>query len=237
MEAVTKETATSPYVESVSHSYGGLSFYIKERLMGEIKNVIETIVVDGKEMAIERRSDNVWVNMTQMAIPFGKNKLPTQWLRTKEAHEYLAALSVMHKCRTADLVIVRQGGTPQEQGTWCTDYRIAMRFAQWLDMKYSIQVDSLLVQIANGEKIVSDVLPFDGKNYISQSDYCRTLECSYHSFFGLKSHFPTEYIYVLGVWYVSMKLYRMKEADRRIRGVKADLRKEKDKWQLKFEFQ
>lgn len=205
--------------------------------MGEVKNVIETVVVDGKEMAIERRSDNVWVNMTQMAKPFGRSKRPDNWLKTKEAQEYLAVLSVSTKIDTADLVIVKQGGMPEEQGTWCTDYRIAMRFAQWLDVKYSIQVDSLLVQIANGEKIVSDVLPFDGKNYISQSDYCRTLECSYHSFFGLKSHFPTEYIYVLGVWYVSMRLYRMKEADRRIKGVKADLRKEKDKLQLELEFE
>ena len=205
--------------------------------MGEVKNVIETVVVDGKEMAIKRRSDNVWVNMTQMARTFGRSKRPDNWLKTKESKEYLPVLSVSTKIDTADLVIVKQGGTPEEQGTWCTDYRIAMRFAQWLDVKYSIQVDSLLVQIANGEKIVSDVLPFDGKNYISQSDYCRTLECNYHSFFGLKSHFPTEYIYVLGVWYVSMKLYRMKEADRRIRGVKADLRKEKDRWQLELDFQ
>lgn len=205
--------------------------------MGDVKSVIETVVVDGKEMAIERRSDNVWVNMTQMARPFGRSKRPDNWLKTKEAKEYLTVLSVSTKIDTADLVIVKQGGTPEEQGTWCTDYRIAMRFAQWLDVKYSIQVDNLLVQIANGEKIVSDVLPFDGKNYISQSDYCRTLECNYHSFFGLKSHFPTEYIYVFGVWYVSMKLYRMKEADRRIKGVKADLRKEKDKWQLELDFQ
>ena len=158
--------------------------------MGEVKNVIETVVVDGKEMAIERRSDNVWVNMTQMAKPFGRSKQPIQWIRTREAQDYLTALSVLHFCSTADLVIVRQGGTPEEQGTWCTDYRIAMRFAQWLDVGYSIQVDSLLVQIANGEKIISDVLPFDGKNYISQSDYCRTLECNYHSFFGLKKPFP-----------------------------------------------
>lgn len=235
MEAVTKGAATSPYVESVSHSYEGLSFYNKERLMGEIKNVIETVVVDGKEMAIERRCDNVWVNMTQMARPFGK--LPKDWLRTKEAQDYLQVISVRRKCLTADLVIIRQGGTPDTQGTWCTDYRIAMRFAQWVNLDFSIQVDDLLVQIANGEKIVSDVLPFDGKNYISQSDYCRTLECNSHSFFGLKSHFPTEYIYVLGVWYVSMKLYRMKEADKRIKGVKADLRKEKDKLQLELEFE
>lgn len=205
--------------------------------MEDFKNAIETVIVDGKEMAIERRSDNVWVNMTQMAIPFGKNKVPGQWLRTKDAQDYLTTLSDVQKCTSADLVIVRKGGTPEEQGTWCTDYRIAMRFAQWLSMEFSIKVDALLVQIANGEKIVSDVLPFDGKNYISQSDYCRTLECNLHSFFGLKSHFPTEYIYVLGVWYVSMKLYRMKEADKRIKGVKADLRKEKDKLQLELEFE
>lgn len=204
--------------------------------MEDLKNVIETIVVDGKEMAIERRSDNVWVNMTQMSKPFGRSKQPIQWIRTREAQDYLTALSVLQKCSTADLVIVRQGGAPEEQGTWCTDYRIAMRFAQWLSVEFSIKVDALLVQIANGEKIVSDVLPFDGKNYISQSDYCRTLDCNSHSFFGLKSHFPTEYIYVLGMWYVSMKLYRMKETDRKIRGVKADLRKEKDRWQLELDF-
>lgn len=58
MEAVTKGSATSPYVESTE----GFLFIFKERLMGEVKNVIETIVVVGKEMAIERRSDNVWVN-------------------------------------------------------------------------------------------------------------------------------------------------------------------------------
>ena len=44
--------------------------------MGEVKNVIETVVVDGKEMAIKRRSDNVWVNMTQMARTFGRSKRP-----------------------------------------------------------------------------------------------------------------------------------------------------------------
>lgn len=40
------------------------------------------------------------------------------------------------KIDTADLLIVKQGGTPEEQGTWCADYRIAMRFAQWLDIVF-----------------------------------------------------------------------------------------------------
>lgn len=74
--------------------------------MEDFKNAIETVIVDGKEMAIERRSDNVWVNMTQMAIPFGKNKVPGQWLRTKDAQDYLTTLSDVQKCTSADLVIV-----------------------------------------------------------------------------------------------------------------------------------
>lgn len=65
-------------------------------------------------MAIERRSDNVWVNMTQMARPFGRSKRPDNWLKTKEAKEYLTVLSVSTKIDTADLVIVKQGGTPEE---------------------------------------------------------------------------------------------------------------------------
>lgn len=66
-----------------------------------------------------------------MARLFGRSNRPDNWLQTKEAKEYLAVLSVSTKIDTADLVIVIQGGTPEEQGTWCTDYRIAMRFAQW----------------------------------------------------------------------------------------------------------
>lgn len=205
--------------------------------MDNIENAIETIVVDGNELAIERQSGNVWVNLTQMAKPFGRSKQPTQWARTKEAQDYLLALSVLHKCSTADLLIVRKGGAPEEQGTWCTDYRVAMRFAQWLSTDFSIKVDALLVQIANGEKIVADILPFDGQNYISQSDYCRLLNRNQHSFFGLKGHYPTAYIYIYGMWYISMKMYRMKESEFRIKEVKDDFRKEKDKLQLEIQFE
>ena len=60
----------------------------------------------------------------------------------------MGVLSVLHKCSTADLLRVKQGG--ENQGTWCTDYRIAMRFAQWLSPEFSIQVDQLLVDLMLG---------------------------------------------------------------------------------------
>lgn len=127
--------------------------------------------MDDKELAIERQSENCWVNLTEMAKPFGKKT--AHWLRLKETQDYLKALAdeinnQSDKSHLApdqvadsqlgidDLIIVRYGGRKGEAGTWCTDYRIAMRFAQWLDARFSVKVDTLLVRIANGELIVND---------------------------------------------------------------------------------
>lgn len=135
------------------------------------KNLIELVQVDDKELAIERQSENCWVNLTEMAKPFGKKT--AHWLRLKETQDYLKALAdeinnQSDKSHLApdqvadsqlgidDLIIVRYGGRKGEAGTWCTDYRIAMRFAQWLDARFSVKVDTLLVRIANGELIVND---------------------------------------------------------------------------------
>ena len=120
------------------------------------KNLIELVQVDGKELAIERQSENCWVNLTEMAKPFGKR--PKDWLAQLQVQEYLKALADKlskqgqdSSLGIDDLIIVKYGGRKGEAGTWCTDYRIAMRFAQWLDARFSIEVDTLLVRIANGE--------------------------------------------------------------------------------------
>lgn len=212
--------------------------------MDTIKNVIETVVVDGKELAIERQSGNVWVNLTQMAKPFGKKV--NDWIRLSSTQEFLMVARNKSKSvagipatdkMAEDVVFTKQGGMPEDQGTWCTDYHIAIMFAMWLSPEFSWQVSDLMIKLINGEKIVADVLPFDGQNYISQSDYCRLLNRNQHSFFGLKGHYPTAYIYIYGMWYISMKMYRMKESEFRIKEVKDDFRKEKDKRQLEFDFQ
>ena len=59
-----------------------------------------------------------------MAKPFGK--LPKDWLKATETKDYLQALAVRRKILTADLVEVRQGGTPEEQGTWCNFFSVSI---------------------------------------------------------------------------------------------------------------
>jgi hypothetical protein len=110
---------------------------------------LEMVKIDHNQFAAEILRGNANVNLTQMTKPFGKRV--NNWLRTDETKDYLRAMSVTLKSVTADLVEVRQGGTPDKQGVWCTDYRIAMRFAQWLSPEFSIAVDDMLVKLIFGE--------------------------------------------------------------------------------------
>lgn len=218
------------------------------------KNLIELVQVDGKELAIERQSENCWVNLTEMAKPFGKQ--PIHWLRLKETQEYLNVLAEELLERTANsqftsdqsanlqftsdnLIIVRKGNTSKyEQGTWCTDYRIAMRFAQWLDARFSVKVDTLLVRIANGELIVNDSSLFrlGGEQWVSCNDYCKAFGKSMHSFYGLIGNYPQSFCNWKGQWYMSRQLFGMKEIQARFEDRRTELRSQGDKRQLSIQF-
>ena len=108
------------------------------------------VKVNGSRFAAEVVRGNARVNLSQMAKPFGKRV--RDWLRTEEAQEYLYAISDAQKCASADLLEVRKGGDPLEQGTWCRDYRIALRFAQWLSPEFSIKVDEAILGLLTASR-------------------------------------------------------------------------------------
>ena len=112
----------------------------------------ELVKVNGSRFAAEVLNGNARINLTQMSKPFGRSCRPGDWLRTEEAQRYLHAISVAQKCATADLLEVRQGGDPLEQGTWCRDYRIALRFAQWLSPEFSIKVDEAILGLLTASR-------------------------------------------------------------------------------------
>ena len=116
----------------------------------------EMVEIDRNRFAVEILRGNARINLTQMARPFGKR--PADWLKRDEAKEYISAISVMTNVVTADLLEVRQGGTPEMQGTWCNDRRIALRFAQWLDPRFSIVVDEVLMRLMMGEAVYAEPL-------------------------------------------------------------------------------
>lgn len=218
------------------------------------KNLIELVQVDGKELAIERQSENCWVNLTEMAKQFGKQ--PIHWLRLKETQEYLNVLAEELLERTANsqftsdqtanlqftsdnLIIVRKGNTSKyEQGTWCTDYRIAMRFAQWLDARFSVKVDTLLVRIANGELLISNngQISLGGEDWVSSDVYCKVFGKSMNSFYGLKANYPLSFCNWRGAWYMSRELFNMKEKQMQYEQIRMGIRSQNADRQLTFQF-
>ena len=100
---------------------------------------------NGTEITFQHGA-NVMVNATEMAKPFGKTT--KDWLRTQQTQAFIKELSVVRKCLTADLVVVKQGGN-DIQGTWMHE-DVAMEFARWLSPKFAIwcndRIKELLTQ-------------------------------------------------------------------------------------------
>ena len=211
--------------------------------MNVVKSIIEIVKIDGLDVAIERQSNNCWVSLTDMAKRYGKK--PISWLRLSSTQEYLTALSEVRNLHFtnevgANLIITRKGNfSESEQGTWCTDYRIAMRFAQWLDPKFSVFVDDLLVRIIQGERIVSEdgFFALGGKQWVSCKKYCSLLQRTPHSFYGLIGHYKKDFTWWDGEWYMSRDLFNMKDWQARYENRRLDMRSKYDDTQLSIPFE
>lgn len=119
---------------------------------------LQMVEIDHNKFAVELLNGNVNVNMTQMAKKYGKRV--AHWLELEESKTYVDLLAMSVKTVTADLLEVRQGGIPGNQGTWAKDRRIALRFAQWLDPVFAIHVDTLLLKLLTKQSVVVD--PING---------------------------------------------------------------------------
>lgn len=112
-------------------------------------------------MAVSRQGiNNCMVNLTQMAKPYGANKAPDRWLRSTEAKEFLTALEEEKSARqiwraqNEPLIIKRIGNSSEfEQGTWCTDYHVAIRFAMWLNPHFGIAVIDGFIKFLTGRNV------------------------------------------------------------------------------------
>lgn len=72
---------------------------------------------NGQLISFDRKNDNdVMINATEMAKPFGHGKEPSFWLNTQQAKNMINEISVTKNLDTADLVIVKQGRNSKRQG-------------------------------------------------------------------------------------------------------------------------
>ena len=77
--------------------------------------------------------ENIMVNATEMAKPFGKQAI--DWLKTQSAKEFVDEYSKLKNIGLTDLVQVTRGGNMP--GTWMHE-DVALEFARWLSPKFAI---------------------------------------------------------------------------------------------------
>jgi hypothetical protein len=65
----------------------------------------------------------------------------SHWNDTNSSKSYLSVLSHKAGIPASELVQIRKGGLPEEQGTWGHP-KVAIRFAQWCSDDFAVQVDS-----------------------------------------------------------------------------------------------
>ena len=153
----------------------------------ENQNLIEILNIGGNEVSVERIDENNFkVNLTQLGQPYGKAKQVSNWLRRKETIEYLEYRSSKMRNGNNDhygdfckvecsskmrntfdptyggQIIVKQGGNPYEQGTWCTDFHIALDYVAWLDPKRKDAIYDVFYAFMHGQLTTSEVRPIAG---------------------------------------------------------------------------
>lgn len=79
------------------------------------------------------KGNNIMVNATEMAKPFGKE--PKFWLMNQSTNDYLSELSKVRNLTLADLVQVTKGGN--NPGTWMHE-DVALEFTRWLSPAFAI---------------------------------------------------------------------------------------------------
>lgn len=98
---------------------------------------------EGKPVEID---ENGWFNATIVAAQFGKR--PTDWLRLPDTVRYLDALCRKSDVRKSHFTKSAKGNSKRiSQGTWFHP-KLAVRFAQWLDIDFAVwcdeQIDAML---------------------------------------------------------------------------------------------
>ncbi|WP_150047416.1 KilA-N domain-containing protein [Methylomonas rhizoryzae] len=106
-------------------------------------NALVSLEYNGSPVELDQ---NGWFNATSAAAQYGKR--PIDWLRLPETTRYLEALCRISEVRKSHFIKTCKGNSSRfTQGTWLHP-KLAVRFAQWLDIDFAVwcdeQIDALL---------------------------------------------------------------------------------------------
>lgn len=112
-------------------------------------------LIEKDEMSLIQREEDGYVNATALCKSAGKEW--KHYISNASTKEFLVELSAVVGIPTTGLIHSRQGGTPQEQGTYVHP-KVAIHLAQWLSPKFAVFVTGVIFSWMNGtgEVVVKD---------------------------------------------------------------------------------
>lgn len=114
------------------------------------KTALQVYSYEGSNITFSQ-GENVMVNATQMAKPFGKKAV--DFLKLQQTKEFLQELSEVKKITSTELVQVTHGNNG---GTWMHE-DVALEFARWLSPKFAIWCNDRIKELlTQGVATVSD---------------------------------------------------------------------------------
>ncbi|WP_052742150.1 KilA-N domain-containing protein [Kiloniella litopenaei] len=101
---------------------------------------------------INQRSSDGFISATAMCN--AADKLLADYRRLSSTNEYLCALSNDMGNPITDLIQIKRGGRPAEQGTWVHP-KVALHLAQWLSPEFAVQVTNWVYDWMTGQAPVA----------------------------------------------------------------------------------
>jgi phage antirepressor YoqD-like protein len=100
---------------------------------------------NGNSITMRNENGNVYVNLTEVAKSFPDKNL-SKIINSQEISDYISRLSTITNVILPDLLIVKNGGSNGEHGTWAHQ-KVALRVCQKLSTDFAIWIDSKIEEL------------------------------------------------------------------------------------------
>lgn len=189
---------------------------------------MDIIARDWKGLLVGQRRIDGYVNVTQLCKAYwqatGIIKEPSGWLRNKRTQDTITYLSSVLQINRTDLVVVVQGGEPEQQGTWVHP-KLVVGFAIWLSYELEFIVLGWVEDwLLHGKTPVANNVYLTGKEFADECiaskpvtpdpkytrDFAREVNRVWHGkdsdkFQGLQ-HFINKFVYDRYPWEARFKI-------------------------------
>ena len=92
----------------------------------------------GNSIDFKMVEGHVYTNANKMAEAFGGRVKLDNWKRSENTKRYIEALEkALRENHDTELIIVKQGGKANEQGTWIHE-KLILNFARYLNVEFEL---------------------------------------------------------------------------------------------------